>query len=533
MASDTDTGNPERRSKLAWVQWIPGSRLGLLIILLNALGLAVLIVGSLVLNEYRRGLIIARQDSLTTQGELIATIIDRAATVGEPIPAMDPQYASEILQMLSNPRSQRARLFDAEGNLLADSYMVGDRVEWKLLPPAQAPPDASGFNLDIPRPGTPIRKRPPAGDTALDAEVRRALGGEHQAGIRIENGEQVVSVSIPIQHVQAVLGVLTLEASDVDEIIARERKALLPFIMIALLVTLMSSFMLNRLIAQPVRRLSRAADSVRLSRARAITQPDIAKRDDELGDLTRSLEAMTQALSERMDAIEAFAADVAHEIRNPLTSIRSAVETLDLVTDPTARERLLRILKLDVQRLDRLVTDISNASRLDAELSRDSPKTMDIGRLLNEVASLYQAIANPGDTPVVYIPPPGLEPIYVNGREVPLGQVFRNLIDNARSFSPQGGQVRVSLTQARGRALAIVEDDGPGIPPENLETIFQRFYTSRPKGAAFGGNSGLGLSIARQITEAHGGSIHAENRTAPDGSVAGARFIISLPAART
>jgi two-component system sensor histidine kinase ChvG len=532
MASDTDTASPERRPKRTWIQWIPGSRLGLLIILLNALGLAVLIVGSLVLNEYRRGLIIARQDSLTTQGELIATIIDRAATVGEPVPAMDPQYASEILQMLSNPKSQRARLFDAEGNLLADSYMVGDRVEWKLLPPAQAAPDSGGFNLDIPRPGGGARKPPASGNSALAAEVKRALSGEHQAGLRVENGEQVVSVSIPIQHVQAVLGVLTLEASDVDEIIARERKALVPFILIAIMVTLVSSFMLNRLIAQPVRRLSRAADSVRLSRARAISLPDIARRDDELGDLTRSLEAMTQALSERMDAIEAFAADVAHEIRNPLTSIRSAVETLELVKDPTARERLLRILQLDVQRLDRLVTDISNASRLDAELSRDSPRPLDLGRLLGEVAALYQAIAKPGNTPVVYTAPPGMEPIFVSARETPLGQVFRNLIDNARSFSPPGGQVRVSLMLSRGRAVAFIEDDGPGIPPENLETIFQRFYTSRPKGAAFGGNSGLGLSIARQITEAHGGTLHAENRTSPDGGVAGARFIVSLPAAR-
>jgi len=534
MASDTDTAKPDRPWRRSWSGWLPGSRLGRLIILLNVLGLAVLIVGSLVLNEYRRGLIIARQDSLTTQGELIATIIDRAATVGEPVPAMDPQYASEILQMLSNPRSQRARLFDAHGALLADSYMVGDRVEWKLLPPAQSAPDSGGFNLDLPRPGSQApRSSAKPGTSALSAEVARALTGEHQAGLRIENGEQVVSVSIPIQHVQAVLGVLTLEASDVDEIIARERKALIPFILIAMSVTLVSSFMLNRLIAQPVRRLSRAADSVRLSRARAISLPDIAQRDDELGDLTRSLEAMTQSLSERMDAIEAFAADVAHEIRNPLTSIRSAVETLDLVKDPAARERLLKILKLDVQRLDRLVTDISNASRLDAELSRDSPRTMDLGRLLTDVAALYQAIAKPGDVPVKYTAPEGMEPVRIQGREGPLGQVFRNLVDNARSFSPPDGTVRVTLIQSRGRAVAFVEDDGPGIPPENLETVFQRFYTSRPKGAAFGGNSGLGLSIARQITEAHGGVIRAENRTRPDGTVEGARFIVSLPMART
>jgi two-component system sensor histidine kinase ChvG len=332
--------------------------------------------------------------------------------------------------------------------------------------------------------------------------------------------------------VQEVLGVLTLEANDVDEIIARERAALIPFILIAIAVTLSSSLLLNRLIAQPVRRLSRAADSVRLSRARAISLPDLAKRDDEVGDLTRSLEDMTQALSERMDAIERFAADVAHEIRNPLTSLRSAVETLDLVKDPAARERLLAILKNDVQRLDRLVTDISNASRLDAELSRDAPKRIDMERLIFDVVALYQATAKPGDVTVRFEPPGALEPPAVMGREGPLSQIFRNLIDNARSFSPPGAEVVVALAKARGQVIATVSDSGPGIPPENLETIFERFYTSRPKGAAFGGNSGLGLSIARQIAEAHGGQLKAANRMHPDGSVGGAAFILTLPEAR-
>jgi two-component system sensor histidine kinase ChvG len=342
----------------------------------------------------------------------------------------------------------------------------------------------------------------------------------------------VVSVSIPIQHVQAVLGVLTLEASDVDEIIARERMALIPFILIAMTVTLTSSLLLNSLIAQPVLRLARAADRVRLAGARAISLPDLAKRDDELGDLTRSLEQMTQSLSERMDAIESFAADVAHEIRNPLTSLRSAVETLDLVNDPAARERLLRILKNDVQRLDRLVTDISNASRLDAELSRDLPKTVDLERLITDIVGLYHATAKPGDVTVRFEPPRGLAPVTVQGREGPLGQIFRNLIDNARSFSPPGGEVLVNLTRARGHAIATVSDAGPGIPPENLETVFQRFYTSRPKGTAFGGNSGLGLSIARQIAEAHRGTLRAANRVDSEGHVHGAAFILILPEAQ-
>jgi two-component system, OmpR family, sensor histidine kinase ChvG len=542
MASDTDTAKPDPKagarkrraqpSGPSFFRWLPGSRLGRLIILLNVLGLAIIIAGSLLLNELRRGLVGARIDSLTTQGELIVNVINRAATVGEPTPELDAQAASEILQMLSNPRSQRARLFDAQGNLVADSYWVADRVEWKVLPPARPRSDQRGLALDL-NIGRPPPPPAPAAQRALQMEVGQALRGVHWAGMRTtDDGERVVSVSIPIQHVQAVLGVLTLEASDVDEIIRAERQAMAPFILIAIFVTLVSSILLNNLIAQPVRMLARAADRVRMSRARAISLPQLARRDDELGDLTRSLEDMTHALSERMDAIERFAADVAHEIKNPLTSLRSAVETLDLVKDPVAQERLLKILKNDVQRLDRLVTDISNASRLDAELSREDLRSLDLGRMIGEVTQLYQDTARPGEVAVRFTQPDTLEPIMVSGREGPLGQLLRNLIDNARSFSPPGGEVRVALERRRGQATVTVEDDGPGIPPDNLETIFERFYTSRPKGAAFGGNSGLGLSIARQIAAAQGGSIRAENRHDADGEVLGARFTVTLPEAR-
>jgi two-component system sensor histidine kinase ChvG len=529
MASDTDTAKADRAPRPSRFRWLPGTRLGRLIIALNVLGLAILVAGALVLNELRRGLVNARIDSLTTQGEIIATIIDQAATVGEPVPAMDATYASQVLQLLSNPKTQRARLFDAHGRVLADSDLVADRVERKELPPARPRDERERFSLKIPRPAKSPHRQP---SRELTAEVAQALQGHHRSGLRRgDQGERVVSVSIPIQHVQAVLGVLTLEARDVDEIIARERAALIPFILIAIAVNLLSSLLLNRLIAQPVRRLARAADRVRMSRARAISLPDLASRDDELGDLTRSLEDMTHALSERMDAIESFAADVAHEIRNPLTSLRSAVETLDIVTDAGARERLLRILKNDVQRLDRLVTDISNASRLDAELSRDAPKTVDLERLISDITALYQATIKPGEVSVRFNLPGGMERVTVQGREGPLGQIFRNLIDNARSFSPPGGVVDVALTRVRDKVLVTVSDSGPGIPPENLETIFQRFYTSRPKGAAFGGNSGLGLSIARQIAEAHGGTLQARNLRSPEGEVHGALFILTLPAA--
>jgi two-component system sensor histidine kinase ChvG len=508
--------------------WPLGSRLGRLIVILNVLGLAILIGGALILNELRQGLVKASLESLSLEGHVIANVIDQDATVGEPEPALEADQASNVLQDLPIPHSQRARLYDADGHLLADSFVVADSVEAMRLPPARTRTDQL-FHFRF---GGPSRARTMQNARlALKTEVDRALNGETVSGTRVsEDGHRVVSVSIPIQHVRAVLGVLTLEAGDVDQIIAAERLALLPFILIAIGVNLISSFMLTQLIATPVLRLARAADRVRLSRARAIALPDLAERGDELGDLARSLEDMTHALSERMEAIERFAADVAHELRNPMTSIRSAVETLDIVKDPEPRRRLLAILQQDVGRLERLITDISNASRLDAELGRETPRPLDVARLLREICSLYEVTAKPGDAPVRFLEPAGSDPLRVSAREGPLGQVIRNLVDNARSFTPVGGEVRISVHRGGGDVIIHIDDDGPGIPPENLETIFERFYTSRPKGAAFGGNSGLGLAIARQIVEAHGGTIWAENRSV-DGEVTGARFTVALPPA--
>jgi two-component system sensor histidine kinase ChvG len=535
------TANPERtangapragREKVASRPrrggWPLGSRVGRLIVILNLLGLAILIGGALVLNELRRGLVDASIDSLSLEGHVIANVIDQDATVGDPEPALEADAASNVLQALPIPRSQRARLYDAEGHLLADSFVVADRVETSGLPPARKPGDHGfHFGLGTVSPG----RRVAAAQAALHDELARALSGETVSGTRVsEAGHKIVSVSIPIQHVRAVLGVLTLEAGDVDQIITAERLALLPFILIAVGVNLLSSLLLTQLVATPVLRLARAADRVRLSRARAIALPDLANRGDELGDLARSLEEMTQALSERMDSIERFAADVAHELRNPMTSIRSAVETLDLVKDAAPRQRLLAILQQDVGRLERLITDISNASRLDAELGREAPRPLDAVRLLSEICMLYEATAKPGDVSVQFVERGAGEPLRVSAREGPLGQVVRNLIDNARSFSPTGAAVRVAAWRVRDEVVMQVDDDGPGIPPENLETIFQRFYTSRPKGAAFGGNSGLGLAIARQIVEVHGGRIWAENREA-EGRIVGARFVVALPAA--
>jgi two-component system sensor histidine kinase ChvG len=532
MASVTATAKPERARPARARQRIvsPPSRVGRLIVILNLIGLALLVAGALLLNQLGQRLVQARIESLRTEGQLIANVLDQTATEGDPSPVLKADDASNILQSLSITSPERARLFAADGQLIADSFVVADRVESAPLPDARKPGAAFGIpglsQGPAPQPSSQVAGK------ALLREIAVAQSGDPTWGVRpSESGGRVASVSIPIQHVRDVVGVLTLESGDVDRIIGAEWVAMVPFIAVAVLVNLVSSFAMTQLIAQPVRRLSDAADSVRLSQARAIALPDIAARRDELGDLARSLEDMTHTLSDRMEAIERFAADVAHEIRNPLTSVRSAVETLELVKDQKARDRLLAILKQDVTRLDRLITDISNASRLDAELAREPTRPITLPKVLREIVGLYEEVRREKD-PHVRLNVEG-DGVTVQGREGPLSQVFRNVIDNARSFSKPGGEVRVSLSRERHQAVVRVDDDGPGMPPENVETVFERFYTTRPPGTAFGGNSGLGLSIARQIVEAHGGTIRAENRGDGQGGVAGARFTVTLPAART
>jgi two-component system sensor histidine kinase ChvG len=525
-----DDDRPRRPSRFR------GSRLGGLILALNLLSLLILFVGALALNEWSKSLIAARQETLTAQAELLVRVLGEpqiGVTSGDPVPALNAIEASRWLRDNFIPSGQRARLFDVDGLPAADSYTVTEDIPGEPLPaarPAGTPPPRVDDRKEARNARIAEQAR-----AELAAEINGALEGRNQAAVRMsESGERVVSVSIPVRHVEQVLGVLTLEAGDVNETLDDQRRALMPFALVALAVSLLTALLMHLFVARPVMRLSAAADEVRLQRARAISLPDLESRKDEIGDLARSLETMTETLSDRMDAIEAFAADVSHEIKNPLTSIRSALETLPLVKTEAQREKLTALLQQDVRRLDRLITDISNASRLDAELNRDRPRTLDLTVLLSDIAGVYEAGRKPGEARLTLAVPDG-ERAMIVGRDGPLGQVFRNLIDNARSFSPAEGEVRISLARDENdpdRPVHVrVEDDGPGIPAENLETVFERFYTSRPRGTAFGTNSGLGLSIVRQIVEAHGGRVWAENRTGPDGAVAGARFEVALPAA--
>jgi two-component system, OmpR family, sensor histidine kinase ChvG len=338
----------------------------------------------------------------------------------------------------------------------------------------------------------------------------------------------LISVAIPVQRFKRVLGalMLTIEADDIEQKVRDVRIAILQVFGLALAVTVLLSIYLSSTIARPIRRLAAAAHRARIRSGRRVPIPDFTARKDEIGDLSGALREMTDALYGRMDAIEAFAADVAHEIRNPLSSIRSAVEILPRTQDPERAQKLLSIIVADVRRLDRLITDISEASRVGAELARSEMNVVDLVLLVRTFVDTQRVTqAASGMTFVV----DGDSSVPVRCVESRVGQVMRNLLANAVSFSPRGSTIRVTVHRVGKMAEVAVEDEGPGIPPDKLAAVFDRFYSLRPENEPFGIHSGLGLSISKQIIEAHGGTIQAQNRNGPDGVVRGARFVFTLP----
>jgi len=328
---------------------------------------------------------------------------------------------------------------------------------------------------------------------------------------------------------------LSTQGADIDDMVEAERLAILKVFLIAAAVMVVLSILLAGTIAEPVRRLADAAERVRHRIRSRVEIPDFTRRRDEIGHLSGTLRDMTNALYSRIEAIESFAADVAHELKNPLTSLRSAVETLPLAKSDESRSRLLTIIQHDVKRLDRLISDISDASRLDAELQRQEAAPVDFAKLLSTLVAVANEVKREDCVKVTLRFEGGSgRGFQVPGHDSRLGQIIDNLIENARSFSPPGGTVRVTCRRSRQQVEILVDDDGPGVRPEVHEKIFERFYTDRPH-QGFGQNSGLGLSISKQIVEAHAGSIAVENRTGPVGAhgeprVLGARFIVRLPA---
>jgi two-component system sensor histidine kinase ChvG len=521
---------PRRFAALAWR-----------IILFNGFALAILIGGVLYVQSSRVGLVDERLNSIKAQAEIVAGTLAEYAT-DENTHSIKVDDAEPLLRQLIAPTRLRGRLYLPDGKLAIDTrnLLARNVVQMQELPPLDR---RSRYVLELRRLYEsvmgirPFSRLEPNFEASTDGrayrEVTRALSGEAAVAERInEENKLVLSVAVPVQRFKAIYGVLLVstEGGDIDNVLREERTKLLEVFLVAVGVMVISSLYLSGFIAGPIRRLARAADAVRGGRSGREPIPALAERQDEIGDLSRSLSAMTRALYERIDAIEAFAADVAHELKNPLTSLGSAVEMLKRAGSEEARENLSAIVRNDVRRIDRLITDISDASRLDAELSRESGEPVSVGHLLETIVEVYRAteISRGVTIDLAIDLPPGTNVI---GRDERLGQVIRNLVDNAISFSPKGATVTVR-SRTEGRSVRIiVEDEGPGVPPENLETIFERFYTERPQGREFGSNSGLGLSIARQIVQRAGGRIWAENRLGPvEGK--GARFIVELPMAR-
>ena len=509
------------------------------ILTVNVLPLALLVAGILYLDEYREGLIESELAALETQAEIFAGALGEGAIGTRPdgTQFLLPGVARPMLRRLTAPTRTRARVFAVDGIAIADSRFLsgqGGAVQVEALPP----PDTSDISTsalnglyDLFFALLPRGKRPPpfpetaplpgrdlpVASKALDGTTGTARWSIPGGGIRL-------GAAAPIQRFKQVLGavLLTSTAEEIEAAVRAVRFDILKVFAGVLALTVLLSLYLAGAIARPVRRLAAAADRVRGGHGEADTIPDFTRRRDEIGDLSASLREMTEALWQRIEANESFAADVAHEIKNPLTSLRSAVETVARVRDPSKQAALMDIIQDDVKRLD-------------AELARGEMEPVDLGRLLPALVQVHEttgmerrraALAFRGDT----------ANCTVYGIEGRLVQVFQNLINNALSFTAPEGEIVLSLRRDRGDVVIQIDDQGPGIPVESLDSVFERFYSERPEGETFGRHSGLGLSISRQIIEAHGGTIHAENiHGDKDGrrrQRIGARFVVRLAAAR-
>jgi two-component system sensor histidine kinase ChvG len=561
----------------AWQFFIAqsSSSLGRRIVFLNLAGLIALAIGITYLSQFRAGLIDARIQSLLVQGEIIAGAIAASATVetdssitidpdkllnlqpGESYgPSEDalygidfpinPERVAPLLRRLVSPTKTRARIYDRDGVLLVDSRNLfgrGDVLRFDLPPPDAEKPGLIertlvAIRIWLGRGDLPLYHELGAANGNGYPEVEQALNGQNASMVRInERGDVIVSVAVPVQRFRAVRGSLMLstQGADIDDMVEAERLAILKVFLIAATVMVLLSILLASTIAEPVRRLADAAESVRRRIRSRVEIPDFTRRRDEIGHLSGTLRDMTNALYSRIEAIESFAADVAHELKNPLTSLRSAVETLPLAKSDESRGRLLEIIQHDVKRLDRLISDISDASRLDAELQRQEAAPVDFAKLLGMLVAVANEVKRDDGVKVTLAFEGGdARAFQVPGHDSRLGQIVDNLIENARSFSPPDGTVRVVCRRLKSNVEIVVDDDGPGVRPDALEKVFERFYTDRPH-QGFGQNSGLGLSISKQIAEAHGGTIWVENRIGPldaDGApkVLGARFVVRLPA---
>ncbi len=549
----------------------------------NVVGLVVLLGGIFWVSQQHALLITAKRESLRVQAEIIAAAIAANASVstnaltfefgkqpeveGVKAPFRDDAFAAlddlelsirpdqvgPVIRKLIQPvHNTRARIYDREGELVVDTQRVvakrpppkldenGEPIREKLRVKTNWLRVLSYFDAT----DLPIYYEIGANNGNYYPEVRQALRGARPLPMLLidEDGHQIVSLAVPIKRRNATLGALLLSTrpGEIDQILTRERWIFLSVATMALLTTLAASVQLTRSIAEPVRRLSAAADHVSQSISARAELPDYSLRRDEVGKMASAFRQMTSALYRRIEASEKFAADVAHELKNPLTAARSTAESMSYARTPEQREELVQQIQEELKRLNRLITDVANASRLDAELARQETEVLDLAKGLKGLVEVLDDIHGHHGRSVTLevVPKPNGDSRHlVRGHEGRLGQVVTNLIDNAASFSPAGGKVAARIRTVDNEVELAVEDEGTGLPEDKLEKVFERFYSDRPQSdSTIGKNSGLGLSITREIVNAHGGRIWAENRRGPagrngePGPIVGARFVVRLPA---
>ncbi len=524
------------------------------ILAVNAISLLVLLAGLLYVDQYRKSLLRNEIETMQSQARLLADVLGEVAfeqsADGQTL--LRPQATRDLIRRILTPSMVRARVFDRFGNVIVDSRSLGgrkgrrnsivqietlDRKQQRQTTPLQFLGEAlDEFGMQT---AWSWRRLPAYVESnptrAKDySEVIQAMGGESGSMVRrLENeGDLILTVAVPIQHYRQVLGVMLVSKTGehIEAVMGEIWAAILKIFLFALLVTAALSVYLASTLSRPILRLADAAKRMRQSRNRAIAIPDLSRRQDEIGELSIALRELTRALWDRLDAIEHFAADVAHEIKNPLNSLRSAVETAARIADPTKQKQLLAIILDDVQRLDRLITDIAEASRVDSDISKADTKHFDAIELLAQIIGAYRPTALQRQVRIELFADP-TDTCMLNGVPSRMVQVVRNLLDNALSFSPRDGVIGVTMQPMPGQLHIAITDQGPGIPPDRLDKIFDRFYTDRPSGEKFGLHSGLGLSISRQVIVAMGGTLQAENIIGADGKITGARFIITLPRA--
>jgi two-component system sensor histidine kinase ChvG len=506
------------------------------IIIFNLMALVVLVAGVLFLNPFRDSLVLQREQGLVTEARLVAGV------VAARLPAQPGIATPLAVEDLGIAPGVELFVFDAAGRVLATA--IGRAAEGDPIAEKPRATIITDFLNSVWEgvSGLLSANRPGGQDVNAEALARALfdqarVGGTAVNTARDAEGGTLFSVATPVVKDGQVAGVvaLTSAAGEIDRLVRNEREQVLQMFVIALLVSIGLSLVLASTIANPLSDLAAAAELGRDRDARRMTPgrvriPDLTARPDEIGRLSVAMRGMVSALYDRIDANEQFAADVAHEIKNPLASLRSAVGSLRFVKRDDHKEKLLDVIEHDVRRLDRLVSDISNASRLDSELVKEEEEEFNLVRTLSNLCEYLGRQA--GEKGVEFITDFPAEPIVIRGLEARLAQVFVNLITNAISFCEDGDAVRVWARKRENRVLIVVEDTGPGIPEQALTKVFKRFYSERPEGQ-FGNHSGLGLAISKQIVEAHGGVIWAENIRPTHADLTseplGARFVVGLP----